>query len=246
MVRLLIFLGLSILFSGSTAGFAAQSAADLSVSAERKSAALKEAVGGRAEQLQHQEEYIIGHGDILTVSIFEEGDMSAASPAAMGRQVQSTDGPRTDASRVVEGGTRVMMDGRISLREIGDIEVVGLTLAELANYLKKLYATIYEDPIVTTTLVQSNSLRYTVMGSVTTPGVFSLDFPVNVVQVVAKAGGFTEWASKDITIVRKNLRDEDKKVFKENTLDFDYDDFIKGKSLDKNIFIRSGDIVIVH
>jgi polysaccharide biosynthesis/export protein len=246
MVRILIFLGLSILFSGSTTGFTAQSAADLSVSAERKSAALKEAVGGRAEQLHHQEEYIIGHGDILTVSIFEEGDMSASSPAAMGRQVQSTEGPGADASRVAEGGTRVMMDGRISLREIGDIEVVGLTLAELANYLKKLYATIYDDPIVTTTLVQSNSLRYTVMGSVTTPGVFSLDFPLNVVQVVAKAGGFTEWASKDITIVRKNLRDEDKKIFKENTLEFDYDDFIKGKSLDNNIFIRSGDIVIAH
>ncbi len=241
MARLLVFFGLFLLFSSSTKGFAAQSSADVSVSAERKNAVLKETVGARAERLHHQEEYTIGYGDVLTVSIFEEGDMSASSPAALGRQVQSAEAPRA-----AEAGTRVMMDGRISLREIGDIEVVGLTLAELANYLKKLYATIYEDPIVTTTLVQSNSLRYTVMGNVTTPGVSSLDFPMNVVQVVARAGGFTEWASKDITIVRKNLQDDDKKIFKENILEFDYDDFIKGKSLDKNIFIRSGDIIVVH
>jgi len=59
-----------------------------------------------------------------------------------------------------------MMDGRISLKDIGDVEVVGLTLDEHADYLKKLYSTIYENPIVITTLIQSNSLRYTVMGKV--------------------------------------------------------------------------------
>ena len=246
MARLLIFIGLFFFFSGATTSFTAQSTADVALSAERKNALLKETVGARAERIQHQEEYIIGHGDVLTVSIYEEGDMSATSPAAMGRQAQSSESPRADASRVAEAGTRVMMDGRISLREIGDIEVVGLTLAELAKYLKKLYATIYADPIVTTTLVQSNSLRYTVMGNVTAPGVFALDYPLNVVQVVAKAGGFSQWANKELTIVRKNLLDEDKKIFKDNTLLFEYEQFIKGKSLDKNIIIRSGDIVIVN
>jgi len=244
--RLLIFIGLFFFFSGVTTSFSAQSTADVALSAERKIALLKETVGARAEGIQHQEEYTIGHGDVLTVSIYEEGDMSATSPAAMGRQAQSADTPRADGSRVAEAGTRVMMDGRISLREIGDIEVVGLTLAELANYLKKLYATIYADPIVTTTLVQSNSLRYTVMGNVTAPGVFSLDYPLNVVQVVAKAGGFSQWANKELTIVRKNLQEEDKKTFKENTLLFDYGEFINGKSLNKNIIIRSGDIIIVN
>jgi polysaccharide biosynthesis/export protein len=246
MVRLFIFFGLLLFCSGVTTSNAAQSAADVALSTERKGALLKDTIGARAEHIQNQEEYTIGHGDVLSVSIFEEGDMSASSVATTGRQVQSTEAPRADAPRVAESGTRVMMDGRISLREIGDIEVVGLTLAELANYLKKLYATIYENPIVTTALVQSNSMRYTVMGNVTSPGVFLLDYPLNVVQVVAKAGGFSQWASKEITIVRKNLKDEDKETFKENTLMFDYGEFIKGKSLDKNIFIRSGDIIVVN
>ena len=96
-----------------------------------------------------------------------------------------------------------MMDGRISLKDIGDVEVVGLTLAELADYLKKLYSTIYDNPIVITTLLQSNSLRYTVMGKVLKPGIFKLEHPMTLVQVVAQAGGFNEWAGKEITVVRK-------------------------------------------
>jgi len=46
--------------------------------------------------------------------------------------------------------------------------------------------------------------------------------------------------------VRKELREEDKKQFDGNTLKFDYDDFVSGKELDRNIFVRSGDIVVVH
>ena len=63
----------------------------------------------------------------------------------------------------------------ISLKDIGDVEVVGLTLAELADYLKKLYSTIYDNPIVIATLLQSNSLRYTVMGKVLNPGIFRME-----------------------------------------------------------------------
>ena len=196
--------------------------------------------GSKSDSLPSEEEYVIGYGDILTVSIFEEGDMSVSAPINTGRDNQATDAPRSAGS-----GTSVMMDGRISLRNIGDVEVVGLTLTELADYLKKLYSVIYDDPIVTTTLAQSNSLRYTVMGEVIAPGIFFLDFPMNLVQVVARSGGFTEWANRKITVVRKKIKDEVKPLFKENTLVFDYDDFISGKTLDKNIFVRSNDIIII-
>ncbi len=250
MARLSLFLlsGLFFLFVNTVATFAAQSTADMSVSAEKKAAALKETLGAKADLLQHQDEYVIGHGDILTVSIFEEGDMAASSVAGAARPEAGAARPTqaADAPRDAGSGSRVMMDGRISLRNIGDVEVVGMTLTELANYLKKLYATIYDDPIVTTTLVQSNSLRYTVMGNVTAPGVFFLDYPMTLVQVIARAGGFSEWASKDLTVVRKQIKEEDKAKFKGNTLEFDYDEFITGKALDKNIFVRTGDIVIVH
>ncbi len=232
-ISLALILIAGLLFA--TTSFCAQSTADVPVSSEMKEAALKEIRGGKTLHFQREDEYVIGHGDVLTVSIYEEGDMSATANVMQG--------PGEHTGGVT--GTTVMMDGRVSLRDIGDVEVVGLTLTELADYLKKLYSEIYEDPILTTTLAQSNSLRYTVMGEVNSPGILPLDHPVSLVQVVAKSGGFTEWAGKEITVVRKHLKKDDKNQFEGNTLKFDYDDFVSGKKIDNNIFVRSGDIVIV-
>lgn len=241
MARLLALLGFLSLLAGTTIAFAAQSTADVSVSAETKASVLKEILSSRAEQRSPEDQYVIGHGDILSVSIDEEGDMAATSAPGVSRKDETS-----DALRTANTGTTVMMDGKISLRNIGDVEVVGLTLIELADYLKKLYAVIYDNPIVTATLVQSNSLRYTVTGKVTQPGIFYLDYPTTIMQAIARSGGFTEWAKKDITVVREKIKSEDKAHFKGNTMKFDFDKFASGKALDSNIFIRPGDILIVH
>lgn len=234
--RLLILLFCLVVPGDRMAVFAAQSTADVPVSVEQKNILLQELFETKAEKMEREEEYVIGHGDILSVSIYEEGDMAlSASVKQPG-----------DGGGAVQTGAQVMMDGRLSLKDIGDVEVVGLTLAELADYLKKLYSTLYDNPILTTTLVQSNSLRYTVMGEVARPGVFKLDHPINLVQVLAQSGGFTEWAGREITVVRKKIREADKAQFDGNTLKVDYDDFVSGKSLERNIFVCSGDIVIVN
>lgn len=241
MTRLLALLVFLSLLVSSTGAFAAQSTADVSVSAKMKDTVRKEILGLRTEPISTDKEYIIGHGDILSVHIDEEGDMSASSAPGLTRQEKTNDSPRT-----ANAGSSVMMDGRISLRDIGDVEVVGLTLTELADYLKKLYAVIYDNPIVTTTLLQSNSLRYTVTGNVTQPGIFFLDYPITLVQAVSRSGGFTEWAGKDITVVRATLKEADKKLFDGNTMTLDYDEFASGKALENNIFVTSGDIIIVN
>lgn len=227
------------IFSLAAPLLAAQSTIDVPASDALKASVRSEILGAAASKNKTEPEYRIGHGDILSVSIFEEGDM-AASYAAPAREGSG------DAPRGATLGVPVRMDGRISLKHIGDIEVVGMTLTELADYLKKLYATIYADPIVTTTLQQSNSLRYTVMGNVAGPGIFFLDFPMTIVQTIARSGGFTEWANKKVTVVRKELKEGDGQRFKNNTLQFDYDDFIAGKNLDKNIYLKAGDIIIVQ
>ncbi len=220
-----------LLFSGAVSAYGAQSTTPLS--AEQKEAALKELLGGNIEKMQRDKEYVIGHGDILSVSLYEEGDLAAASV------------PRQSESGATVSGIQVMMDGRIALKDIGDVEVVGLTLAELAEYLKKLYVQIYDNPIVITTLIQSNSLRYTVMGEVVKPGNYQIEHPITIVQALAMAGGFTEWADKKITVVRKKMSEADKKQFEGNTLVINYNELISGKSLESNIILRSEDIVIV-
>ena len=234
MIRTIVILFSLTLYGDLYVACAAQSTADVPISDEKKDTVLKEMLGSKIGKMQREEEYVVGHMDILSVSIYGEGDMSVASM------------PKQPADGTVGlTGTHVMMDGRISLKDIGDVEVVGLTLTELADYLKRLYSTIYEDPIITAILVQSNSLLYTVNGEVKKPGIFKLEHPMNLVQVIALSGGFTEWANKEITVVRKELRGEDKKLFRNNTLKFDYDEFVSGKELINNVSVRSGDIVIV-
>ncbi len=240
-MKRLIFLALVLVFLSVSSAFAAQSTADVPASAELKQSARSEILGPQASKIPSQDEYIIGRGDILSVSIYGEGDMAASSSAGISREVETGDAPRFGGA-----GVRVMMDGRISLKHIGDVEVVGMTLTELADYLKKLYSTIYEEPIITTTLEQSNSLRYTIMGNITQPGIFFLDYPLTLVQALARSGSFTEWANKKITLVREQVKDRDKPLFKKNTLQFDYDDFVGGENLKNNILIQSGDIIIVN
>jgi protein involved in polysaccharide export with SLBB domain len=86
------------------------------------------------------------------------------------------------------------------------------------------------------------------MGKVNNPGIFHLDFPVTAVQAVARSGGFTEWASHEVSVIRQGSGQTTVKGSsgKNTVIKFDYDDFLKGKGLDKNVYIQANDVVIVH
>jgi len=248
------FLFVIFLIKAST-GMAAQSSADVTVTPELLESARLEIMGESSNRSLKNKEYIIGHGDILHVSVYGEGSMAAT----VERSSVSDDDTGEHSSKIPSGGIRVRLDGRISLSHIGDVEVVGMTLTQLADYLKVLFKTAIDDPIVTTVLLQSRSRRYTVMGKVVNPGIFLIDVPITLVQAVARCGGFTEWANSDITVVRKKSNKINKgllkknksnkikkRLFKNNTMKFDYGDFLDGNDLDRNITIQADDIIIVH
>ena len=254
MKRLFLF-SILLIMAVTTAhmALAAQSTADGVVDSAEKERLRREMVGNQTLPGE-EEEYVIGHGDILSISIYGEGDMSASAalsgqrPPALGGEGQASGGGG-DIIRRPGNGVEVRMDGRISLLHIGDVRAAGMTLRQLADYLKKLYSSIYENPTVTTVLVQCNSRRYTVMGQVVTPGIFHLDFPITLVQAIARSGGFTEWAKKsDITVVRQGnyLTGSNKKKGGKTTMKFDYTAFLKGNNLEDNIYIKAGDIIIVN
>ena len=221
--------------------WAAQSTADVPITGELRTAA-REKVLGKGVAVSSEEQYVIGHGDVLSIQVYGEGEMSAALPAATSA---TNKGQQAEDSLRTSPGVQVRIDGRISLKHIGDVDAVGFTLTQLADYLKELYSSVFSDPNITVVLVQSNSQRYTVMGKVAKPGVYFLDYPINIVQTVARCGGFSEWAKSKVTLVRKEPK-KDRKHFKGNTLSFDYGDFLDGTDLEKNVFIEPGDILIVN
>lgn len=217
---------------------AAQSTADVPVPKDLRASARQQILSQPKTDVKGAEEYVIGIGDVLGVQVYGEGDMSVEAPDA----ARAADAGESLRSGV--GGVTVRNDGKISLKHVGDVDAVGFTLTQLADYLKVIFGSVYDDPVVTVVLGQSNSQRYTVMGKVAKPGIYYLDYPINLVQVVARCGGFDKWSNSEMTVVRKNAGDNS--LFKENTLKFDYDDFLAGKNLEYNIFIKSDDIVIVH
>lgn len=238
----LLFLVLSIFIFRENV-WAAQSTADVPVSGELKNSARDKVLGKSGVASSTEEQYVIGIGDILNIQVYGEGDMSATPPstAAVSAKGQESE----DGLRGIGQGVPVRMDGRISLKHIGDVEAIGYTLTQLADYLKELYSSVFDNPNITVVLVQSNSKRYTVMGKVSKPGVYYLDYPINIVQAIARCSGFAEWAKSKITLVRKDPK-TNKKLFKGNTLLFDYGDFLEGTNLDKNVLLEAGDIVIVN
>ena len=220
---------------------AAQSSADVPVTEAQRLAARAKVLGG-AGKTTAGAEYVIGHGDVLSVQVYGEGDMSAINiPAVPGAKGQGQE----DSPRLSAGGVQVRIDGRISLKHIGDVDAVGLTLTQLADYLKTLYSSVFDNPSVTVVLVQGNSQRYTVMGKVAKPGVYLLDYPINIVQAVARCGGFAEWAKNTVTLVR-NTPQKDRALFSGNKLVFDYGDFLDGEHLERNVLLEPNDIIIVN
>ncbi len=222
---------------------AAESTSDVVVDSAEKEK-LRQEIVGNVQLPGEEQEYVIGHTDILSISIYGEGDM-AATIADAGTRTDAGMGGGADVRRVA-GGVEVRMDGRVSLKHIGDVKVVGMSLTQLADYLKKLYASVLEDPIVTVTLLQSNSRRYTVMGQVNAPGIFHLDFPVTIVQAIARSGDFNEWAKHDVTVIRQGSGPASVNSKEKKTVKFDYDDFLDGEDLEKNIYLQANDVMIVH
>lgn len=242
----ILFFILTVLFCAAIS-YAAKSTADVSADAAAKEKG-RASILGSAVGKSVDEEYVIGYRDILHVSVYGEGSMAVGE----GIRVQSSASAGEAGGDFLRGrgsGIEVRLDGRISLLHIGDISVVGMTLTQAADYLKQLYSIIYDTPSLTVTLVQSNSQQYTVMGQVVRPGLFHLDYPLNIVKVVARAGGFTEWANSEVTVIRQN---SDKTIpgkgkgSKGETFMFDFDEFLKGRDLGKNILIKSGDVIVVH
>ncbi|MGD9948030.1 MAG: polysaccharide biosynthesis/export family protein [Desulfobulbus sp.] len=249
-VKVIICVGLSLCMLA--VSWAAESSGDGAVSNELKQKYRQEILGKQGSG-PADKEYIIGYRDILYIEVYGEGSM-AIGPAAPASSMPTMDATGTQPQEDVRGrgtGSEVGMDGRVSLRHIGDVYVVGMTLSQLADYLKKLYSTIYDAPTIITTLLQSNSRQYTVMGQVKSPGLAHLDFPTTIVKAIAKAGGFTEWANSEVTVIRQGNdliveKGKEKPKKKVEKFDFDYDDFLDGKNTDKNILLEPGDVVVVH
>ena len=133
----------------------------------------------------------------------------------------------------------VRPDGGISFPLAGDIQASGRTVNELSKELERRLSSFITDPQVTVSLFELRGNLIYVMGKVNRPGVFPFNQSIDVVQALSMAGGATSFAAvNDIKILRRKDGKLESKTFR-------YSDIEKGKNLNQNILLKSGDTVVV-
>jgi polysaccharide biosynthesis/export protein len=156
--------------------------------------------------------YTVGTGDLLNISVWKEKELSLV--------------------------VTVRPDGNISMPLIGEYTVVGLRPLEIENLLQERLAAMVVNPRVSVTVVEIHSRMVYITGEVARPGAYSLNGPLDVLQLIAEAGGLTEFASrKKIRIIKTNNSGRG--------VPFDYNDVLRSGDPSHNISLNPGDTVVV-
>jgi polysaccharide biosynthesis/export protein len=159
----------------------------------------------------NSDKYIIGPEDVLYIQVWKE---EALSQTVM-----------------------VRTDGKISLPLIDDVQAAGLTPLKLKEVLAEKFKAYVDNPLVTVIVREAKSFKVFISGQVAKPGVFSLVGEATFLQMIAMAGGFTEWANqrKVLLIRRENGR--------EVRMTINYKKIVDGEA--ENILVKPGDTIIV-
>ena len=130
-------------------------------------------------------------------------------------------------------------DGGISFALAGDMPAAGLTTDELRAELETRVRKLIPDAVVTVSVKSPNGNRIYVIGKVNHPGDFPLLRPIDVLQAISMAGGVTPFANTEkIRVLRREGAEQ-------SSVRFRYGDVAKGRHLEQNILLQSGDTVIV-
>ena len=156
-------------------------------------------------------DYVLGAGDVLHISVWDEPLLTVTAT--------------------------VRPDGKISMPLIYDVSVSGMTPDGLQKSLIEMLTRFVHKPRVTVTVQEIHSRLVFITGEVQRPGAYSLVASMNVVQLVARSGGITDYAKKKkIYVLRAN---------KTTRIDVNYEKVLKGQASEQNIDLAPGDTVVV-
>jgi polysaccharide export outer membrane protein len=168
-------------------------------------------VGGRKA---HDDSFIIGNDDVLAISVWKESELSKSVP--------------------------VRSDGKISLPLMGEVQAAGRTPLQLELEISNKLKNYITAPEVSVIVEQINSKKFNILGMVSKPGAYPLGLPLTIMDAIALAGGFRDFAKmKDVYILRQRADGSEYRI------PFNYKDFIKGKNPAQNVRIEPKDTIIV-
>jgi polysaccharide export outer membrane protein len=133
----------------------------------------------------------------------------------------------------------VRPDGGFSFPLAGDVNAIGKTVEELRVELTQRLSKFIPDLFVTVAVQEIRGNKVYVIGQVNRPGEFVVNPRIDVMQALSLAGGTTAFASaNDIFVLRREGGQQ-------RRLPFNFGDVTRGRGLEQNIILRSGDVVVV-
>ena len=173
-----------------------------------------DAVKAAALPSTSSDEFVIGPGDVLAINVWKETDISKVIP--------------------------VRSDGRISLPLIGELQSSGLTPKQLEAEITKRLKDYIADPSVTVVVQEIRSQKINVLGMVARPGSYPITSSLTVLDAIALAGGFRDFAKqKSIYVLHQNSDGTQAR------LPFNYKEVIKGVNPAQNVKLQPQDTVVV-
>ena len=165
------------------------------------------------------QEYSIGEGDLLKITVYDNPDLAT--------------------------GARVSGEGKITFPLIGDVEVNGLTAAEVQQRIAdKLREGYIKRPEVAVFIAEYRSKRVTTLGEFQKPGLIELRGNATLMEVISTAGGVTTNAGDELVIKRKVLKPGVAQP-EDVTITVPLAAFLEGKNTGEQIKVADGDSIYV-
>ncbi|MDP3938258.1 MAG: polysaccharide biosynthesis/export family protein [Deltaproteobacteria bacterium] len=163
------------------------------------------------------EGYTVGPGDVLQITVWQEPDVS--------------------------GEFKVGPDGTVHHYLVGEVGVAGHSTKQIADVLRDALAQGYlRDPRVTVEVVDYQSQKVSVHGSIMRPGVYALRGPTDLLKLLLDAGGLTRDAGSECTLLQTGASGGERVQGVTVRLD---DLLVKG-DVSQNRQVENGDVIYVH
>jgi polysaccharide export outer membrane protein len=161
---------------------------------------------------QTVDRYVIGSGDLLSVRVYNQENLSTHA--------------------------RVRSDGRIAMPLVGEVEVRGKPPALVSRELESKLKEFMVSPTVTVTVEETPLTSVTVLGEVVHPGIYSVDATSGVLQALAVAGGFNDYAGRGSIYLMRHSPAE--------RVRFRFGDLTRADGAAATFRLHTGDVVVVE
>jgi polysaccharide export outer membrane protein len=159
-------------------------------------------------------DYRLAAGDKLRIEVYKDAQLSQA--------------------------LQIRPDGKVTLPLVGDVVAAGRTSVELREAITESLKEYIGNPVVTVIVTETAPQLIYLVGEVNKPGAVPLtNGRISIIQALALAGGFTDFANK------KDIRVQRKTASGMQTLHFNYKDALDDESRREPLTLLPGDTVIV-